>query len=231
MPASHVLFLPGLMCDRRLFAPQIEALDVESSVPDLSRHDNFAGMARGVLREAPHEFALVGLSMGGILAFEILRQAPGRVTHLALLDTTPYADTPEKRSMRLEQIQVAIAGGLRELAVESLKPVYLAKANRDDEGLLGTILDMAIDLGPAVFERQSVALKDRIDSVETLAAISCPTTVICGDEDQLCPPSVHEFMAERIPNAELAIVPNCGHLATMESPEFVNSELRRLLAA
>ena len=231
MPASHVLFLPGLMCDRRLFARQIDMLDVEATVADLTRHADFVAMARAVLQEAPTEFALVGLSMGGIVAFEIWRQAPERVTHLALLDTNPHPDTPAKKNMRLDHIRLAAEGGLRELAVESLKPVYLAEANRDDEELLETVLDMAIDLGPEVFERQSLALKDRADSAVTLPSISVPTAVICGDEDRLCPPSLHEYMAARIPGARLAIAPQCGHLATMESPEFVNQQLQQLLAA
>ncbi len=230
MPASHVLFLPGLMCDRRLFAKQIDALEIEATVADLTRHENFHEMARTVLQEAPPKFALVGLSMGGILAFEIWRQAPERVSHLALLDTNPHPDTPEKKSTRLDQIRVAAEGRLRELAVESLKPVYLAEANRDDEELLEAVLAMAIDLGPEVFERQSLALKDRADSAATLPGISVPTVVICGDEDRLCPPSLHEYMADRIPGARLAIAPQCGHLATMESPEFVNEQLQQLLA-
>lgn len=218
------------MCDGRLFAAQIAAIDLDYSVGDLSQADNFPDMARDVLAAAPPSFAIVGLSMGGILAFEMLRQAPERVTHLALIDTTPYPDTPEKQNLRLEQIRIASAGGLRELAIDSLKPVYLAKANQDDDALLDTILDMAVDLGPDVFARQSLALKDRADSVPTLATIDCPTAIICGDEDRLCAPAVHEFMAGRIDNSRLAILPGCGHLATMESPAAVNQQLQQMLA-
>jgi len=231
MPASSLLFLPGLMCDQRLFAEQIRAFDLPCTVADLTQHDNFVDMARAVLTDAPDTFALVGLSMGGILAFEIWRQAPGRVTHLALLDTSPYADTAEKRDMRLEQIRIAAAGGLRQLAIESLKPVYLAASRRDDEALLGEILDMALDQGADVFERQSLALKNRVDSVAILNAIDCPTLVLCGAEDALCPPRIHEFMADQIPGATLTVIPDCGHMATMERPQLVNKQLRHLLAA
>ncbi len=231
MPSSHVLFLPGLMCDRRLFAAQSAALDIESSVADLTRHDNFPDMADAVLGEAPPLFALVGLSMGGILAFEIWRQAPDRVTHLGLLDTTPYADTPEKKDMRLEQVRIAAQGGLRQLAIDSLKPVYLAASRRDDETLLGEILDMAIDNGPDVFARQSAALRNRADSIDTLSTINRPTLVLCGGEDALCPPRLHEIMAQQIPDATLTVVSDCGHMATMERPQIVNEALRRLLAA
>ena len=169
--------------------------------------------------------------MGGIVAFEMWRQAPQRITHLALIDTTPYPDTEEKRATRLEQIHKALLGGLREIAVESLKPVYLAEVNRDDEELLDTLLGMSMDMGPDVFERQSMALSSRPDSVPTLATISCPTAVICGDEDSVCPVKLHEFMAREIPRASLRIAANCGHISTLERPDVVNDELLKLLAA
>ena len=187
-------------------------------------------LAAHALAEAPERFAMAGLSMGGILAFEIWRQAPERVTHMALLDTNPHAEALERRSSRLEQIHTAIAGGLRELAIESLKPLYLAEAHRDDQRLLDTILDMALDLGPEVFKRQSLALRDRADSVPTLATIDCPTLVLCGAEDRLCPVAHHEFMAERIPHARLVVVENCGHMSTLEQPEVVTKELKQLFA-
>lgn len=231
MAKPDLLFLPGMMCDERLFAPQIEALGLRSVVADFRKHDSIRNMAAATLDAAPQEFAMIGLSMGGIVAFEIWRQAPERVTHLALLDTNAKPDTPAKRSTRLEQINQAIQGGLRELAIESLKPLYLAENNRDDEQILETILNMAMELGPEVFRSQSLALKDRIDSVPTLATITCPTTIICGDEDLLCPIEFHELMANEIGDSQLVVIENCGHLATLEQPNAVTTELQRLLAA
>ena len=230
MPPASLVLLPGLMCDRRLWQPQVDALDVDTFVADTTQHDDFAAMARFVLESAPPRFALAGLSMGGILAFEIWRQAPDRVTHLALIDTNPYPDTEQKRQTRLEQIQLAMQGGLREMAIESLKPMYLAEVNRDNDEILNTLLDMALDLGPDVFKRQSVALKERSDSVATLETIDCPAAVICGEEDRLCPVELHELMAERIQDATLTIVENCGHLATLEQPTVVNDVLADLMA-
>lgn len=218
-----------MMCDARLWKPQIEALDRHCVVADLSSHNNFRDMAACVLGTAPASFAVAGLSMGGILAFELWRQAPERITHLALLDTNPHADTPDKRTMRLDQVEQVLSGQLRKLATESLKPAYLAKANRDNQALLDEILAMAMDAGKDVFRRQSIALKDRVDSVATLETISCPTTVICGAEDHICPPAYHELMARRIPGARLVVIENCGHLATLEQPDTVNDELQRLL--
>ena len=229
MPAENLLLLPGMMCDERLWRRQIDALDISCSVANLMSHDNLPDMAAAILETAPESFAVAGLSMGGIVAFELWRQAPQRITHLALLDTNPHPDSQDRRSMRMEQVQQVLSGQLRKLATESLKPAYLAKANRDDQELLDEILAMALDAGEAVFERQSLALKDRVDSLATLDTINCPTTVICGAEDHICPPDYHELMAQRIPGARLVVIENCGHLATMEQPDIVNQELQRLL--
>ena len=228
MPAENVLLLPGMMCDERLWSHQTAAMSVPVHVADTSKADNFADMAAQVLAAAPPQFSMAGLSMGGILAFEIWRQAPKRVTHLALLDTNPHPDKPSNRPVRFEQIEAAASGKLEELAVESLKPLYLAEKNRDDEAMLKTILDMALKLGPEVFERQSLAVMNRPDSVPTLATISCPTNVICGREDTICPVRFHEFMAHEIPGADLVVIDDCGHLSSMEQPEVVTKELLRL---
>ena len=230
MSAENILLLPGMMCDARLWSHQIAAFDVPVYVADTSKSDNFADMAAQVLAAAPPSFAMAGLSMGGILAFEIWRQAPERVTHLALLDTNPHPDAPSRKSIRFEQIAAAAAGKLEELAIESLKPLYLAEKSRDDETLLKTILDMALALGPDVFERQSLAVMNRPDSAPTLASISCPTSVICGREDAICPVRFHEFMAHEIPDANLVVIDDCGHLSSMEQPEVVTAELLHLFA-
>lgn len=229
MAVDAILLLPGLMCDARQWAHQAETLPLEVIHADTTRDDNFGAMAARILRDAPDRFALAGLSMGGILAFEIWRQAPHRVTHMALLDTNPHAEASERQSLRLDQIREAANGRLRELAVESLKPLYLAEAHRDDEALLQTVLDMALALGPDVFRRQSLALMKRVDSVATLETIDCPTLVLCGDEDTLCPVAYHELMAERIPGATLEVVNQCGHLSSMEQPEAVTQALDTLL--
>jgi pimeloyl-ACP methyl ester carboxylesterase len=229
MTAESVLLLPGMMCDARQWAEQEAHISQPVYHADTSKHDSISDMAHSVLQSAPDRFAMVGLSMGGILAFEIWRQASDRVSHLALLDTNPHAESPERQTARLQQIVEAASGRLRELATESLKPLYLAKAHREDEKLLGTILDMVMDLGPDVFRTQSLALRGRIDSVPTLPSITCPTIVMCGDEDVLCPVAYHELMAAQIPNARLHIIKNCGHLSSLEQPETVTRELQTLL--
>lgn len=229
MAAENILLLPGMMCDARMWSPQVQAMTIPAQVADLSRGDNIPAIAANVLAAAPASFAAAGLSMGGIVAFEIWRQAPDRVSHLALLDTNPHADAPDKRTLRFEQIAQAASGNLERLAIDSLKPLYLAQKNRDDETLLKTLLEMALSLGPEAFERQSLALLHRQDSVPTLETISCPTVVMCGREDTICPISFHELMAEEIPKAKLVVIDDCGHLSSMEQPKIVTEELLQLL--
>ena len=231
MSIPPVVLLPGMMLDERMYAAQVESLSRsrEVMVGDLSQSDSIAGFAQDVLRAAPSRFALVGLSMGGIVALEIWRLARDRVTHLGLLDTTPYAEKPERRELRIDQVAKVESGGLRDVLMTSMKPLYLSKRNRGNIELLQRILDMAVDLGPNVFRRQSLALRDRLDSTSTLPQIDCPSLVLCGREDALCPVEFHVRMAELLPAADLLVLAECGHLSTMEAPATVNAALEHLL--
>ncbi len=227
----HLLFLPGLLCDAALFAPQMAALGGawETSVADLTRSDSIAGLATDALAAAPEHFALAGLSMGGYVALEILRQAPGRVTHLALLDTSARADTPEQRTRRLGLLELGRIGQFRGVTPRLL-PLLVHPSRLDDADLCQTVLDMAARIGPEGFVRQQTAIMGRIDSRPSLAAITCPTLVLCGAQDALTPPEHAREMAADIGTAELALIPDCGHLATIERPDTVTDQLRRLLA-
>jgi pimeloyl-ACP methyl ester carboxylesterase len=230
-PLPPVVLLPGMMLDRRMYAGQTTALGgvTEVHVADLSTSDSIAGMADAVLASAPARFALVGLSMGGIVALELWRRARERITHLALLDTTPHADKPQRRELRLEQIAKVETGRLKDVLIESMKPLYLARRNRGNTRLLQSIVDQALALGPAAFRRQSLALRDRASSVELLPSIDCPSLVLCGREDELCTVEVHASMADAMPRADLVVLAECGHLSTMEEPAAVTAALRRLL--
>ena len=231
MQLPPVLLLPGMMLDERLYTHQIAVLSsfTDVQVADLTRQESVGAMAEDVLSNAPERFALVGLSMGGIVGFEIWRQARERVTHFALLDTTPYADPPERRVLRDEQIEAAARGELRQLMVESLKPKYLAGESRQKTQLLELIIEMALSLGPEVFRRQSLALRDRESSEATLAAIDCPSLVLCGREDALCPVDVHTRMATAMGRADLILLSGSGHLSPLERPEAVGGALITLL--
>jgi pimeloyl-ACP methyl ester carboxylesterase len=220
-----------MMLDARLYTTQLRDLASNAAlqVGNITGADSVGAIARQVLADAPERFALAGLSMGGIVAFELLRQAPDRVTHLALLDTTPYADRPDRQAVRLEQVAQVAQGHLRDVVVNSLKPLYLAACNRGDARLLRPIVEMATELGPEVFRRQSLALRDRPDSTSLLSQIACPTLVLCGREDALCPVAYHELMAAAIPRADLVVLGSCGHLSPMERPDAVTTALWQLL--
>lgn len=229
-PAPAVLLLPGMMLSAAMYAHQLCAFakDYAVGVADLTRASSIGRMAADLLERAPGRFALAGLSMGGIVALEMWRQAPERITHLALLDTTPFADHPDRQQLRLEQMAQVEAGQLQEVLTRGMKPLYLASKNRSDTSLLRSVLQMGLDLGPEVFHRQSVALRERPDSVGTLPTITCPTLVLCGREDQLCPPEWHADMARAISKADLVVLAECGHLSAMEEPQAVTNALLHL---
>lgn len=225
-----LVLLPGMMCDARLFAPQIAALSGGRAIhhAPVGGHATIPGLAAEVLAHAPPRFALAGLSMGGIVAMEILAQAPDRIDRLALLDTNPRAELPEVRARRLPQIEKARAGRLAEVIRDEMKPNYLAETPRKP-GILDLCMAMALDLGPEVFVRQSQALANRADRQETLRRANMPTLVLCGAEDRLCPPERHELMHRLIPGSTLHIIENAGHMPTLEQPEETTAALRRWL--
>ncbi|SHJ27055.1 alpha/beta fold hydrolase [Wenxinia saemankumensis] len=228
---TPLVLLPGMMCDARLFGPQIAALDGRDVlVPALDGADDMGTLAAQVLAASPERFALAGLSMGGIVAMEVIRQAPQRVERLALLDTNPRAETPAVQARRAPQIAAAKAGRLHEVMRDEMKPNYLADGpGRQD--VLDLCMAMAMDLGPDVFVRQSVALRDRPDQQETLRGVTVPTLILCGAEDALCPVERHELMHGLIPGSTLTIIDGAGHLPTLETPDETNAALRRWLEA
>ncbi|MEH6583116.1 MAG: alpha/beta fold hydrolase [Halioglobus sp.] len=225
--STDLLLLPGMMCDELMWQQQIDDLSPFTSVlvGDIGHSNSVETIARTLLEEAPPRFALAGLSMGGIVALEMWRQAPHRIERLALLDTNFRQDTADRRHVRDKQIMQVQQGLLRDILRDELKPRYLAQCNRSNLALLDDLLRMGERLGEEVFVRQSLALRDRPDSTQTLATISCPTLVICGEEDELCPVELHREMAQRIRGATLRVIENCGHICTMEQPNEVSVAL------
>lgn len=224
--------LPGTLCDARAFGPQLRSLSHRMVViGDLTHDASINRMASRVLRDAPPKFALLGHSMGGIVAFEVLRQSPERVERLALLDTNPMHETEERRAGRLELMRDVLNGRLETVVKEKLLPHYFAEANADNDDLRNLILTMALDLGDKVFDRQSKALLERVDSQQLLDKIDIPTLLLCGSEDKMCTPATHEMMASRIANATLVILEGAGHFAALERPVEANQALHRWLDA
>ena len=226
-----VLLLPGMMCDDRLFAYQRDRLIQDTAgqisvlIPPLHTATSMTELAAQVLNAAPPSFCLCGLSMGGILAMEITAQAPHRVDRLALMDTNPLAETADGTVRRNRQIADVKSGGLKQVMADEMKPLYLADSP-DKAALLKLCMDMALSLGEAAFINQSLALRDRPDQTETLKSVRCPTLILHGAEDRLCPPERHHLMHQLIPHATLVAVQNAGHLPPLEAPQDTYGHLK-----
>jgi len=221
-----IVLVPGLLCSPLLYAKQIPALWQFGpvTVSDHRRDDSMDAIARRILAAAPPRFALAGLSMGGYIAYAILRAAPERVTRLALLDTGSRADLPEQSERRKVQIELARSGRLADIS-EALWPLFVHKDRHNDQDLKKIVLQMAEQTGADAFVRQQTAIMSRPDSRPDLPKIKCPTLVLVGEADQLTPPKLSEEIAAAIPGSRLVVVRGSGHLSTIERPDAVNKAL------
>lgn len=227
-----LVLLPGLLCDAALWRAQVEGLGTLAAptIVDLTRDDSLVGMARRALAEAPPSFALAGLSMGGYVAQEVMRQAPERVTRLALLDTSARADTPEQTARRRGLIEFSEKGEFKGVTPRLL-PLLIHPARHEDKPLTDLVMGMAERVGKEAFLRQQKAIMGRPDGREDLRRIACPTLVLCGRQDALTPLALHEEIAGLVAGAKLVVVEDCGHLSTMEKPVTVTAALRQWLTA
>lgn len=230
MAMRDLVLIPGLLCTEDLFAAQVAGLAgiARIIVADHRRQDTVAGLAAAILKEAPDRFALAGLSMGGYIAFEILRQAPGRVERLALMDTSARPDAPEQSENRRRLVAVAERKGVA-VAAREMFAKLVAPMRAEEKVLKSAFLEMAEATGVEGFARQQSAIMNRPDSRATLAVINCPTLVLVGSEDQLTPPEVAHEMARGIAGSRLAVVAGSGHLSTLEEPDVVTAELKAWL--
>lgn len=224
---APIVLLPGMMCDARLYAPQIADLSRDHAimVAPITQSDRISDMAIDVLRLAPDKFALAGLSMGGIVAMEILRRAPDRVLRIALMDTNPLAESPASAAAYEPMIVGARAGRLDEVMADFIRPEYLAPGT-GRSAVLAQVQQMARDLGPDVFVRQARALQRRPDQQGTLRRSKCPALILCGEHDELTPVKRHMFMAELMPYAKLQVIEGAGHLPVLEQPVATSQALR-----
>ena len=228
-----ILFIPGHMCDARLFAPQIAALENEYRivVADLKTGNSFEGYIASALESAGEgAFNLVGLSMGGMLAVQMAAQHPGRIKRLALLSTTSEPEAPHRAETRRQRIERANAAGLETIAREELAPSYLAQAHQDRKDLIDLVVAMAAAHGLDVFAAQSAAMTARMDCRDMLPGYKGPVLVLCGDEDRLFSVEKHEAIAAMLENSELVVQAGIGHLPTVESPQETTAALKALLA-
>jgi len=226
-----IVLVPGLNCSARLYAEQVPVLwdSGPVTIVDHRRDDSVGAIAARILATAPPRFALAALSMGGYIAFAIVRQAPERVARLALLDTSARPDTPEQSERRHSMIALAEGGRFAEVP-DLLFPVFVHRGRHGDEVLRRIVRTMAEETGPDAFVRQQRAIMTRPDCRALLKSIRCPTLVLVGDGDALTPPVLSEEIAAGIAGAHLVRVPECGHLSTLERPEAVNRALVEWLA-
>lgn len=230
MSKAPVLLLPALLCNDGIFINQIHSLQpvADFTVPDLGTADNIADLASDILKKAPEHFALGGISMGGYVAFEILRQAPERVLSLLLMDTNVTADSDEKKERRLKLIDLAHKNG-----IESVVPFVLsnvvAPEFRQLPQLQRFFTFMAQALGTTVFENEQKVIMSRQDSTELLSEIDCPTFVIGGQKDDITPPESMKNLAENIKEASYRTILNSGHLPPLENPNAVTTVMRSWL--
>ncbi|MBZ9935357.1 alpha/beta hydrolase [Mesorhizobium sp. BR1-1-16] len=223
---TPILLVPGLLCTAEVFSPQIPALWPHGPVTIASTLEGstIAAMASAILEQAPAGFALAGISMGGYIAFEIMRQAPQRVMRLALISTSARPDTPEQTALRRAMVEQARTGDFDAL-IAATTDAILHPEHRGDASIHAVNNRMARTIGVDGLARQQEAIIARADSRPGLPAISVPTLVMVGDQDPLTPPDRAAEIAAAIPGARLVTLARCGHASTLEQPEAVNRAL------
>ena len=224
-----VILLPGTLCDADLFTAQRHGLSDLFDLRDVSNSsaDSLEEVTNNILREIEGSFSVLGLSYGGILAFELWRQAPERIESLILLNTNHRKPSINTRESQQRFLGMSQLGEFKEIVVDFLKDAMLHPIHAKDQELRNRILQMALNVGRDNFFNQVKAQLNRPDSVTDLPNIKCPVLVLTGREDLVCTVSIHEQMAALIPNATLEIIEKCGHLSTMEQPQVVNSIIRK----
>ena len=223
---QNLVLIPGLMLDERMWVEQLSALAplANITIPDRSRPNTIGAVADYILSVCPEAFALGGLSQGGVIALEIMRRAPERVTKLALLDTTHKVDTHAARQVCLDGIAMARDGKYDQVMAEFL-PRLITPKHFMDETLVDALTEMARDLGPEGYVREQQQMLSREHYEDLLPRITVSTVVVCGAEDAFFSPEQHKEMAARISESNLVVIPDSGHMTTMEQPEAVNKAL------
>ncbi len=226
---QDLILIPGLGSDGAVWRRTITALhgEVRCVVGDTLGDDTLPGMARRILGQAPRRFALAGVSMGGMVALELVKIAPERVTQLALVDTNARPDTVgQKAYRRLVNLIVTTSGDFRRLSQRSLDSLVHPSAPGD---VRCELAEMGARVGPRTYIRQNRAVSARGDLRKILPSIAVPTTVIVGQEDRMTPMALSQEIHDLIPDSRLNVIPDCGHLPPIEKPAATAALLRELL--
>jgi pimeloyl-ACP methyl ester carboxylesterase len=238
MAKTPLLLVPGMLCSPRLYAGQLANLagEAEVVVPDwrqapLSIWDSWESAARWVVGQMPAgKFALAGLSLGGMLAVEIMQFAADRVTKLALLDTGVRGQNEAERAVRRARIRLANEGHF-ELVLGMQMSRFIPAYRLTDKTLVDEVMAMCGEIGVEIYKRQEELAAIRADRRPDLPKINCPTVVVCGRDDAATPLFLSEEMAAAIKGSELIVIEQCGHLVTMEKPAETTAILKRWLSA
>ncbi len=225
-----LIFVPGLMCDARLFLPQMVALGADWAMQIIlpTHGETVEENSQFVLDQTPAKFALIGQGLGGAVALDVLRRAADRVTRVVLIATPPLAETPEVAVEREARIVAARAGRLVAAMTEEIPADALAETEwRAD--VLAVVRDMALGLGEGVFLRQSRALQRRPDQQKTMRRIKIPALIMAGEADTLLPVKRQEFTAGLMPYGKMCVIPGAGHLPSLEQPELVSEAIEAFL--
>ena len=231
--ATPLLLLPGILNDARVWRP-LEPVAAERKVVVAKTHlqDSTSAIAAAAIKlMPPGPFAVAGFSLGGYVALEVCRQAPRRIAGLALLDSGARADTEESQQNRREMISSLNTGmAAFDQVVGGMASKLLHPDHAEDEALLSLLLDMAHHAGQDGFVRQQTAATTRPDRREVLRSVHAPALVLCGEQDRVTPPTLSEEMAGLLPGeVERVILPQSGHLSTLEQPAAVAEAVARWL--
>lgn len=232
MPSETLVMIPPLLCDARVFEPQMLDLSRDHAVmfAPTTRGERMEEVASQILTWAPSKFALAGMGMGGMIAMEVLRRAADRVTRIALISTTAQSDTPEAAAAREPHIIAARSGRIADVLQHEINSTWMAPTS-DKVELVRLLTEMGHALGPEIYVQQARALQRRKDQRATLRRIKQPTIVLCGRHDGQYQLKRHEFLAGLIPFAQLEVIEGAGYLPTLEKPDAVSDALRRWMKA
>lgn len=228
-------FFPGMLCDHRLWRPILPY--VESSLDihpvDVSHTDNIPACASRFISQMQEGSILVGLSMGGYVVLDAMRQLleagqAGRVKAIMLISTSAFADSSEQTRSREGLIKLARMGKFKGVTPR-LMPTLIHPSRVNDSSITQVVLDMAEDIGLDAFIRQETAVMNRRDQTDILPKITCPTLIVVGDTDQRTPPPCSQRMASLIPGSEFHLLDTCGHLPPLELPETTGSLMQRFI--
>lgn len=229
---EKLVLIPGMMSDERLWAPQIEALrgDYDVFVFYYADKNDVQDMARAILESIDGPFAVCGTSMGGYVALEVALAAPDRVTHLGLFNTGATGDSEERKTQRREELDKGANVFERARRTDAYYATFLAPANAKNPDIIGAMRAMTLDLGYKTLVNHHTACMTRPRRMDDLGALTMPVTLIGGADDEVTPLGLQQDIACRVPQADLIVIPDCGHVASLEQSDAVTAAIRDLMA-